>query len=101
MSAENLFTYVGAHAQQEAFVDSCWAEASALVDDYVGEVQVPTVILDRAKLEVGSALFHRRQAPNGIAQFATADGNNAVRVARDPMVAAYPLLERYTGLGVG
>jgi len=65
--------------------------AEALVAAHVGAADVPETVLDRAVLEVASELFHRRNAPSGIAQFGAADGT-VVRVARDPMVAAYPLL---------
>jgi len=65
--------------------------AEALVSAHVGTATVPETVLDRAVLEVASELFHRRNAPSGISQFGAADGS-VVRVARDPMVAAYPLL---------
>ena len=57
-----------------------------------------TFVQERAVLEVGSELFHRRNAPNGVAQFAALDGA-PIRVARDPMVAARPLLSPYLGGG--
>jgi hypothetical protein len=53
----------------------------------------------RAILECGSELFYRRNAPSGITQFATPDGQSAVRVARDPMVGAYPILAPYMAAG--
>jgi len=34
-----------------------------------------------------------------VAQFTTLDGS-AIRIARDPMVGAYPLLRRYVGWGI-
>lgn len=101
MTAADLTAYVGAPPSDDAFVGACWVTAVELVTRYVGGATVPGEITDRATLEVGSELFHRRQAPNGIAQFASPDGGAAVRVARDPMVAAYPLLAPYVGLGVG
>ena len=94
MTADDLSRYVGANAGDFAFVVRCWSEASAMVADYIGSETVPLLVAERATLEVGSELFHRRQAPNGIAQFTGLDGA-AVRVARDPMVGAYPLLDRY------
>jgi hypothetical protein len=48
---------------------------------------------------VASELFHRRNAPNGIAQFASMDGT-AMRVSRDPLTSTYPLLNRYVLGGV-
>lgn len=99
MSAADLSAYVGANSGDDAFVEDCWEEASALVSAFVGTAEVPPVVLHRASLEVGSELFHRRQAPSGVAQFATFDGA-PVRVARDPLVGAYPLLRPYVGPGL-
>jgi len=115
MSAAELAAYVSPgvtlSTEVQGFVDSCWAEAEALVSRHVatvggefGEdtsVEVPAAILNRAKIEVGAELYYRRSAPNGIKQFATPEGGGtAVRVARDPMLAAYPILAPYVGLGL-
>ena len=97
---DDLKAYVGAPDSDDTFVSTCWDEATALVNLYCGLVVVPAVVLKRAKIECGSELYHRRSAPNGIAQFATLDGGSAVRVARDPMIAAIPILIPYVGLGV-
>lgn len=99
MDYTNLQEYVGAPDSDAAFVEECWDEATALVNVFVGAETVPVAILDRAFLEVGSELYHRRQAPNGIAQFASMDGS-PVRVARDPMLGAYPLLQRFMTPGL-
>ncbi|NTW39350.1 MAG: hypothetical protein HGA44_05575 [Cellulomonadaceae bacterium] len=99
----SLATYVdhtGVLTDADPFVVQCWAEAGALVGAYVGTATLPQAVLHRARLEVGSELFHRRQAPNGVAQFAALDGA-PVRVARDPMVGAYPILNRYVIGGIG
>lgn len=98
LTAADLQAYVSAPTDDEAFVLSCWAEADQLITDRIGPADVPAAIADRARLEVGSELYNRRNAPNGIAQFASPDGS-AIRVARDPMVAAYPLLAPYLPLG--
>jgi len=95
-----LKAYVGAPDSDNTFVSQCWDEAHTLVDHFCGTVVVPANVLNRAKIECGSELYHRRSAPNGVAQFATLDGGSAVRVARDPMVGAYPILMPYVGLGV-
>ena len=95
----SLSAYVGAGTADAEFVAACEAEATALVGAYVGTALVPYEVLGRAVLEVGSELFHRRSAPNGVAQFGTLDGAAPIRVARDPMVGAYPLLARYVGGG--
>lgn len=93
----DLRDYVGtATPADEAQAKDAWDTAFVLVTTYVGAAEVPTVIFDRAVLEVGSELFHRKNAPNGVAQFNTFDAA-PIRVARDPMVAAYPLLAPYLG----
>lgn len=99
MTAADLQSYVQSTDDSDtAFVTACWDEAAILVTHHIGAATVPVSVLDRACLEVGSELYHRRSAPNGVAQFAAIDGS-AIRVARDPMVGAYPLLTPYVGLG--
>lgn len=97
---DGLKAYVGAPDSDNSFVSDCWDQAHLLVDTFIGTAVVPAAVLTRAKIECGSELYHRRSAPNGVAQFATLDGGSAVRVARDPMVGAYPLLYPYTGLAL-
>ena len=59
---ERLRLYCGAAAADAEFVTECLDQADVLVGRFVGQVAVPTVVLDRAVIEVGSELFHRRQA---------------------------------------
>lgn len=100
VTVEQARQYVGAAASDDGFLETCISEATALVARFVGSATVPDEIEGRAVLEACSELFHRRQAPSGIAQFATVDGVSPVRVARDPMVAAYPILTPYVGTGI-
>jgi hypothetical protein len=99
MTYEDLKTYVGAKADSDAYVIACYDEATALVEAFIGASVVPASAKDRAILETGSELFHRKNAPNGLAQYAGFDGT-PVRIARDPMVGAYPILSRYMVLGL-
>ena len=94
MNATDLSTYVGASPEDVDFVTSCWDEAQVMVDSFIGSADVPAQVRNRAVLEVGSELFHRRSAPQGNAQFATFDGA-PIRINRDPMVAAYALLSKW------
>lgn len=90
--------YVG--TDESDFPQECLTSGLALVTKYIGAITtVPVAIADQAVLIASSELFHRRSAPNGIAQFASMDGS-PVRVARDPMTAVYPLLLPYVGYGV-
>jgi hypothetical protein len=94
MSYQVLKAYVGASSNDDAYVQQCYDEAVQLVTDLISTSDVPTTVRERCYLEAGSELYHRRNAPNGVAQFSSFDGA-VIRVARDPMVGVYPLLSRY------
>lgn len=88
-----LATYVGAEVD-DPMIQSSYLVAVDLVAGYVGSSKVPERILARAVLEVGSELYHRKDAPNGVSNFQTFEAA-PIRIARDPMVAARPLLTPY------
>ena len=99
VSLSDLQAYIGTEESGE-FIQSCLDSGIALVENYVGDIEtVPATIADQGVLICASELFHRRSAPNGIAQFASMDGS-PVRVAKDPMGAVYPLLLPYVGYGI-
>jgi hypothetical protein len=90
--------YVG--TEETTFPQECLDAGLALIERYIGEiVSVPATIKDQSVLIASSELFHRRSAPNGVAQFASMDGS-PIRVAKDPMNAVYPLLMPYVGYAV-
>lgn len=99
---ERLTAYVTPGARAVAvdrdYIASCVTEALALVGQVCGTHTVDEAIRERAVIETGSELFHRRQAPNGISQFAAPDGS-AMRVARDPMNVARTILAPFVPLG--
>jgi hypothetical protein len=91
--------YVGTK-EESVFVTDCLDAGKSLVARYIGDVTgVPTHIVDQSVLICASELFHRRQAPGGVTQFADMSGS-AVRVGKDPMNAAYELLRPYVGFAV-
>lgn len=95
-----LSTYVGDLPVNE-FMTECVIEADALITGQVGGAVVPESVRDRAVIEVAAELFHRKSAPNGIKNFADGfDGAAAIRVARDALVAARPLLAPYLPLAI-
>lgn len=94
MDWTDLKAYVGAPDTDDAFTEECWDTAKDLVASYVQSAKVPANILKRCYLEVGSELFHRRNAPLGVSQYASLDGT-PVRYAKDPLNGVYPLLNRY------
>ena len=94
MDWTDLKAYVGASANDDAYVEECWDTAKDLVASYIQSAKIPVNVLKRSYLEVGSELFQRRNAPMGVAQYATYDGA-PLNTARDPLVGVYPLLNRY------
>ena len=95
----DLQAYIGTDETGD-FIESCLSAGNALVGNYIGEVDtVPAEVHNQAILIAASELYHRRSAPNGIAQFASMDGQ-PVRVGKDPLAAVYPLLLPYVGHGV-
>lgn len=99
VSVEQFRLYVGTK-EESVFVSDCLDAGKALVARYIGDVTgVPTHIVDQSVLIASSELFHRRQAPGGVTQFADMSGS-AVRVGKDPMAAAYELLRPYCGFAV-
>lgn len=99
MTVEDLKAYVGTTDVDNDYCQSCWDAAVVLVSKYIGTTAVPQPAIDRATLEVAAELYNHKSAPNGISQFATFDGQSALRIARDPMVAAYAILNPYLVVG--
>ena len=99
MDSTDLFDYVGASSNDTLYVDQCWLEAQTLVDTFVGTSTVDSTIVERAYLETGSELYHRRNAPSGLSQFASFDGSPQ-RLARDPMTSSYPILGKGMVIGI-
>jgi hypothetical protein len=98
-SLEDFKAYVGTDEDSD-FVSECLQAGKQLVNNYIGEVEtVPHYVHIQAILIASSELFHRRSAPNGVAQFASFDGA-PIRVAKDPLNAVYPLLQRFVGYAV-
>ena len=99
VTLSDLQAYIGTNETGD-FIETCFTGGTKLVEKYIGEVvSVPESIKDQSILIASSELFHRRSAPNGIAQFASMDGQ-PVRVGKDPLAAVYPLLLPYVGHGV-
>lgn len=90
---DRLRGYVNTTGGDDPVLVASLSEASALIGAYTAGSEIPKEIADRATLEVASELFHRRNAPHGVAQWG-ADGE-PIRVSRDPMTPAYPLLRPF------
>ena len=103
MTPEELAAFVGATPDDAEYVAECSTQAVELVNSFIGSAEkvaaIPAAVLDRCYLNAGSELFHQRNAPNGISQFASFDGS-ALRVPRDPLVGVYPLLKNHMVMGL-
>lgn len=82
------------------YVKQSAAEAAAMLEGHLtpGNVRSspPKHVLDRALLEVGAELYHRRTSRNGIAGLdGGPDSIAPLRIARDPMRACYDILRPY------
>lgn len=98
ITPSDLVQYVGAISDEDLaaaqhFIDT----ATALVDGFCGAALVPEAVLNHAYTVVAAEMFSQREAPNGIAQYADGVTTTPMRVARDPMRGAYPVLARYIG----
>jgi len=100
MTTDELMKFLGASESDRAFVEECLNQATTLITTYIGSAVVPEDIMNNATQQVASEMFHRRNAPSGIAQFSSLDGVSPIRVAKDPMTSVYPLLRRYVVDGV-
>ncbi|VDG76914.1 Uncharacterised protein [Actinobaculum suis] len=76
-----------------ANVSQCAADAAQLVGGYIGTAVIPPAVALMAASEVARELYTRLSAPGGVlSPFADAA---PVRLARDPLKAAYPILAPY------
>lgn len=107
MSSDQLRDYVGARAGDETVATS-WSTATELVRAFLtghgvdlgaDPPTIPAEVTTRAILEVGAELYHRKNTKNGFSQFATGETLSPLRIARDPLVAARPILAPYLTTG--
>lgn len=100
ISASDLAAFVGAPAT-DPYLATCVEEASEMVKHAIGGATVPMEIQRLAAREVAADIYHRRSARNGVAGFDDTDLAPApVRINRDPMVAARPILRPYLGVAI-
>lgn len=102
--AVDLATYVHAtNVEDQAHAAACVTEANALVMRAIGTdnpYQVPDELVARCILEVGAELYYRKSSRHGISSFDGVEGAMPLRISRDPMTAAYPLLKPFIPFGL-
>ena len=100
INAIKLGSFVAA-PDSDPYLADCVDTANDLIKAYTGAVTIPESVLDRATLEVAADLYHRRSARNGVAGFDDNDINPVpVRINRDPLVPARPILAPYMGVPI-
>lgn len=103
MLAASLTPMVGARSDSKdaPFITECAGEALDLIERYTIGEHIPERAFKRACLEVAADLYHRRTARNGIAGFDTGDmGASPVRINRDPLASARPILAPFMRVGI-
>lgn len=97
-----LLEHVGAQESEAAGAAGIYDEASALVLHYCGvnSADVPVAVLAGSILDVAAKLWQRRASVSGQVQLDTLDGS-PILTPRDPMVTAYPVLDRFLPLAFG
>lgn len=103
VSVTELARFVSA-PPTDAYLDECITEAVELVKKLAGDRLpiIPGPVADRAVLEVAADLYHRRATRNGIAGFDDTEISAApVRINRDPLTPARPILAPWIGVIFG
>lgn len=104
VTPDQALSYVGGGPGDLANVTRNLGTAAALCEHHCKDkngviVHVPVEVLNEAVLNVTAELFNRKNAKNGVLQFATPD-SSPVRIARDPMVAGRPILDPFLPAGI-
>lgn len=102
ITIQQLAKYVqGDLASDAEFLQQCVNEATELVAHRINGKEVPPSVEGRATLEVAADLYYRKRSRNGISTFDGPDGMpEPMRISRDPMQAAQPILAPFLGLGI-
>lgn len=94
MTWEDLQEVLNADYKREKSVKHCFDLAIVIVDKYCGTTLVPTVVKEEAYLLVGVELYDRRQPMDNVGQF-NETGGIQLRLSRDPIIPALPVLSRW------
>lgn len=95
IAAPDLSEHLGGTTAPAKVLEQVIEEATAMVDEIIGQNAVPLPIKDRAILETAADLYGRRAAPNGIKSFADLDGTSPVRIRLDPLAPAKAILQPF------
>ena len=104
---------VNTSAADDVLLTRCLVLATTLVVTYLADnleaedvAAVPSNVHDQAVLTAAADLFHQSKAPNGVAmqEYDVGDGDvsaTPIRISRDPLRGARPVLDMYVGPAIG
>ena len=101
VTVDQVVAYVGATLRHSEECQRCLAEAEDLLGKHITDggteiEEIPAAVYDRAVLVTAAELFNQSKSPNGFVNQQFEDGSGAiVRLSRDPLGPAYPLLSRW------
>lgn len=81
----------------DAELNDCIESAAELLKELIGRKVVPPKTYDRAWLLVANEMLQQDMAPNGLVNQQFDNGTEAIpiRIGRDPLTPAYPILEPF------
>lgn len=100
----NYAELLAAHVEddpQDVTVIRAAAVAVEAIDNLIGTGTVPPDVRIEAILRVGSSVYYRRTARNGIVSFGESGGEvTPMRVSKDDLSEARTLLRNWLGMGI-
>lgn len=97
VNLDDFRAYIRDTRGADAPLERALSTGIALVDRAVsGVTDIPDAVMDQAYLIAASEIHARQEAPQGVSQFASADGA-PIRLARDPLTPVYPIIQPYLG----
>jgi hypothetical protein len=100
VTAQDLAVFLNTTLEAHPEIEGLFDEATALVDDYVRDAEVPEAVLDKAYLRVGRHLYKLDESQTGSVRTQLSTEGTAIaqaRLARDPLTLVYPILRRWVG----
>lgn len=101
VTVDDVRHYVRATTSDDPDLERALLQAESMLTNYLGaeKAGIPEDEYDPWVLHLTSELWNRQNAPGGVSNFATLDGE-PFRLARDPMTALYPLMSKWKLYGV-
>lgn len=97
VTIDDFREYLGDNRGDDAPLERALSTGIALVDRAIaGVTDIPDSVIDQCYLIAASEVHARQSAPQGVSQFASADGA-PIRISRDPLTPVWPIISPYLG----